>query len=101
MSNEDQQQKKNEFIIWILGMVGILIVIISRSKTGAAGFLNESYYAPILIFSMLLLCTSLFIKLKRESKKKGFSVILHTREIIRTVAGLGIAMYYLLEQKGF
>lgn len=101
MKNEDQEQnKKIEFTIWVLGMVGILLIVISRSQTGASGFLNVSYYAPILIASMLLLCTSLFMKLKRESKKKNFSVLFHTREIIRTVAGLGLAIYYLIDSKG-
>lgn len=101
MGTEDQQQqKKNEFIVWILGMVGILLVIISKSQTGASGFLNSNYYAPILIVSMLLLCASLFMKLKRESKRRDFKIIYHTREIIRTVAGLGIAIYYLVEGNG-
>ena len=98
---EIEQQKKIEFIIWLAGMAGILLVIISQSKTAAAGFLSVKLYAPILLVSMLFLCTSLFMKIKRERKKKKFSIFNHTRELIRVVVGLGIAIYYLIGGHGF
>lgn len=96
MEKEEVSKSKNiELTTWVIGMVGILIVIISQSKTALSGFMPVTFYPYLLIVSMLLMSTSLFLKLKRESKKKHFSIFMYTREILRTVAGLGIAFYYL------
>ena len=95
------QQKKIELITWVVGIVVLLAVIISYSNTAASGFLPLKSYPYLLIISMVLLCVSLFLKLKRESKRKDFNVFLYSRDILRTLVGLGIAIYYLIEGKGF
>ena len=49
---------------------------------------------------MISLFASLFLKLRRESKSNDFNIFLYSREILRTLVGVGIAIYYLIEGKG-
>jgi cytochrome bd-type quinol oxidase subunit 2 len=95
-----KQENKVELITWVLGIMGLLLVVISRSNTAAGGFLPVKSYPYLLVISMVLMGVSLFLKLKRESKKKKFSIFLYSREILRTVIGLAIAVYYLIDGKG-
>jgi nicotinamide riboside transporter PnuC len=94
------QQKKIELITWVVGIVGLLAVIISYSNTAAGGFLSLKSYPYLLITSMISLFASLFLKLRRESKSNDFNIFLYSREILRTLVGVGIAIYYLIEGKG-
>jgi CDP-diglyceride synthetase len=91
------KQKTIEFAIWLVGVIGIMVVIVYQRNLIDKGYNTKGYFSYILFASIILLVTSLVLKIKREQKMRRFSILNHTREIIRTLAALGFAIYALMQ----
>lgn len=93
------QQRRIEFFVFILGMAPIILVLVNQSYPLPQRFLSEKLGAPLVIIGMLFLIASFVIKVKRERKQRDFNILWYSRDIIRLLVGLGLAIYYLMQGK--
>ncbi len=92
----ESREKTIELVLWIIGILGIALVMVNQNTVSGVGFLTKNYFPVILVLSMIFISLSLFLKINRDRKKRDFSVWNHSLQIIRTAGGLALAIYYLL-----
>jgi hypothetical protein len=89
--------KTIEFVIWLIGALGILFVVVNQNTVAGTGPITKQYFPYILITGILLISASLILKIVRESKHKDFSIFRYSYQILRSLGAIGFAIYALVQ----